>query len=611
VAGAHALALTVVGLALFHAQRRVGVLPFAGYLALLAGAAVATVLGRTLAAGALGSAPLALAVGLPVLVALVVPVHLLHGTVRAQVAAAFAPLAAGLLAAVTGGAAMVGVPVWAATLGPDPGAALGTGAVLWVGPVLTSAVLAGIYRTAPTVHPFVGAALAAGLGLVAGAGTGTVLAGSPASPVPAVDVGLVYLPMLLGAAPILAVSGYATYRLAGLYPRARQALARGELDEGDPVERALDLQRQQEDAAAEDRRRADAVRDLVEEADHGAYVCEPEGRITYANRGLARLLGRAGDLQGSNVRHLFSGRDEHGRPRLADAPVMPGRHEVEVPLPDGGTLPVEVAVEPAGDEALLGRVRDRTEEQLRQRVEEQKERAEFYLDLLRHDIGNHVTTPLNYLQMLASREDLPADAERYVEASETAVREIADLLGRIDVLSEVDELEPEPVDLGAILRSVGARFEETHERLDLTYRLPEGSVVVAGSPLLEEVFGNLVGNAARHAGEDARVELGATVRGGEAVAWVADDGPGLTDEQKARVFGRAARDEQAGGDGLGLYIVETVVEGLDGDVRARDRVPGHPAQGACFEVHLPVVEGAGSADGHGVAGGGRRAGSAA
>lgn len=592
VAGAQSAGIAVLAILVFQAHRRVGVLPFLALLTLLAALVPLTAHHTVLEAGPLGALSLSQAILAPVVITLVVLVHLMRGWRNAQIMASVPAFAGALVALSVTMVSYTDLWVLSSALPQNAGIPLGVGLALAFGAAFASVSLLGLHRVLPGTPALVSVSSASFLGVLA-QGVGISASGwAGALPAGSTLLGAFALPPTVGLGAVLVVTVYAAMQLANLWPQTRQALTarepigqRSQLDDAHALQKEYRLEREEE------REQADTLKQLVEEADHGAYVCTPEGRITYANKGLSRLLDQPDrDLEGENVRHVFGGRDKQGRPRFAQFPVKPGRHRATIQLPSGRKRALEIAVQPASEGTLYGRVRDRTEEVLRAQVEEQKERAEFYVDLLRHDIGNYVMTPLSYLQVLERREDLPEDAQEYVEASRSAVEDIADLLGRIDVLSDVDNLDPEPVDAAQIMRSVAESAQHTHGgSLRIQDDLPAGPVPVSGSPLLEEVFGNLVGNAVRHAGEDALVELGAEKEGTDWVLWVADDGPGVPDEEKETIFDRTHHDESAGGKGLGLYIVKTIVEALNGEVWVGDRVPESPPEGASFKIRLPAV----------------------
>jgi signal transduction histidine kinase len=94
---------------------------------------------------------------------------------------------------------------------------------------------------------------------------------------------------------------------------------------------------------------------------------------------------------------------------------------------------------------------------------------------------------------------------------------------------------------------------------------------------LERVVGNLVENAVRHASSRVRVEVA------DGLIAVVDDGAGIPDADRERVFDRFtrlddARSRDAGGAGLGLAIVRDLVERHGGTVRLLDAGPGVRAE---------------------------------
>jgi signal transduction histidine kinase len=101
-----------------------------------------------------------------------------------------------------------------------------------------------------------------------------------------------------------------------------------------------------------------------------------------------------------------------------------------------------------------------------------------------------------------------------------------------------------------------------------------------------QVVRNLIDNAARHA--RTAVAVGVTTDDDEVVLSVEDDGPGIADEDRARVFERftrldAARARDGGGSGLGLAVVKRIVDAHHGTVQ----ITNGSRTGARFEVRLP------------------------
>ncbi|WP_280231942.1 sensor histidine kinase [Nocardia cyriacigeorgica] len=158
------------------------------------------------------------------------------------------------------------------------------------------------------------------------------------------------------------------------------------------------------------------------------------------------------------------------------------------------------------------------------------------------------------------------------------------LLARLDA---GEQPRADRVDLRALIEQ-----EISHrigDRIPVEYTLPDEPIEVTGSrSQLARVLGNLVDNAQRHAATSVRVGL--TRSAGTAVIDVVDDGSGVPEADRERIFQRFVRLDEArsrddGGAGLGLAIVRDVVERHDGAIG----VEGAPRGGARFVVELPMA----------------------
>ena len=107
------------------------------------------------------------------------------------------------------------------------------------------------------------------------------------------------------------------------------------------------------------------------------------------------------------------------------------------------------------------------------------------------------------------------------------------------------------------------------------------------------MFSNIVGNSIKHSTGSVNVLmiLSTVSYGGKDHARISieDDGPGIPDEMKEKIFARSLHGlTRRTGHGLGLYLVKRIVEDHGGKVWAEDRVPGDHTQGARFVVLLPI-----------------------
>ncbi|WP_329023445.1 sensor histidine kinase [Streptomyces sp. NBC_00690] len=149
------------------------------------------------------------------------------------------------------------------------------------------------------------------------------------------------------------------------------------------------------------------------------------------------------------------------------------------------------------------------------------------------------------------------------------------------------------LDLGAMVREEAS--QRTHDRIAVTVDVVDGLDVVGSRSQLARVLGNLLDNAQRHA--DESVTAAVRAEGDRIVLTVADDGEGIPELERERIFERFVRLDDArtrddGGAGLGLAIARDVAERHGGTLTVRQG----PQGGALFEVSLPGAPGAGGED---------------
>ena len=210
------------------------------------------------------------------------------------------------------------------------------------------------------------------------------------------------------------------------------------------------------------------------------------------------------------------------------------------------------------------------------------------------DIAHELRTPLTVI-----RSDLEALLDGVYEPTpETlaSVQEETLLLGRlVDDLRALAQaeagqlrLERESLDLADLLSGVAAGFElqAKSQGQELGLDLPPDLPPVDADPLrVHQVAANLVSNALRHAPDAGRVVISAEALLAEVQVSVADDGPGIPEEDLARIFERFWRGTQprAQGSGLGLTIARELVRAHGG----RIWVESEPGKGSIFFFTLP------------------------
>lgn len=221
------------------------------------------------------------------------------------------------------------------------------------------------------------------------------------------------------------------------------------------------------------------------------------------------------------------------------------------------------------------------------------------------DIAHELRTPLSVI-----RGQLEAMLDGVLELSPenlSLAHEETILLGRlVDELRALSlaesgqlPLEKRRLDLGAVAGNMQAAFDPLAEADGIHLELvvaPDLPLVLADEARIQQVLGNLLSNALRHAGQgeatNPEVRLLVTTPGSAGVVRVsvADNGPGLSPEAQKHVFDRfwrsdAGRSRDRGGSGLGLAISRGIIIAHGGQIWV-DSVPG---DGATFTFELPVA----------------------
>jgi signal transduction histidine kinase len=224
-------------------------------------------------------------------------------------------------------------------------------------------------------------------------------------------------------------------------------------------------------------------------------------------------------------------------------------------------------------------------------INEQKSR---FLGIAAHDLRNPLSGILLTAEQLLEEDD-PARRPLELRRIINQARSMTDLIGRfLDVTAlETGQIQVhlEPLDLAEVARLHAQAFLPQAEakgiRLELL--LPEaGPQVLSDLKLLAQIVDNLLSNALKFSPRDRVVRVKVEDAGRTGRLRVEDQGPGLSKEDLARVFGWFAKlsaTPTAGESsvGLGLSIVKNMVDATGGSIRV-ESVPG---EGAAFIVDLP------------------------
>ena len=205
------------------------------------------------------------------------------------------------------------------------------------------------------------------------------------------------------------------------------------------------------------------------------------------------------------------------------------------------------------------------------------------------DASHELRTPIAALQ--ASVETLlreqPERPER--DRLEAAVARDSDRLGRlVDDLLGLARLEAHPtrtrVDLATVARPLVEDARTRSPRAEISLSVDADATVRGDTDALERVLRNLIDNALAAIEPTGRVDVHLRRLNGYVQVCVADDGPGVPEDQRQRIFERFVRlDPGKPGHGLGLAIAHRIAHQHDGDLTC-DPTPN----GACFTLRIPA-----------------------
>ncbi|CCQ34019.1 Signal-transducing histidine kinase protein [Halorhabdus tiamatea SARL4B] len=358
------------------------------------------------------------------------------------------------------------------------------------------------------------------------------------------------------------------------------------------VTQRKEAERELERARAQLRQVIDLVPDLL-------FAKDRDGRFLLANETTADAYGlSSAEVEGKLESAIIPDVEDAEQFREDDLAVIESGEPMVVPeeeltTADGETRILETTkipyeVQGSGEDAVLGYARDITElMEYERELEAQRDNLEVLNQVVRHDIRNELQLVVAYADLL--RRDADGTESDYAETVLEAARGAVDIIETARDVTEImlqSDADPTPVDLPTVLLEAVEDLRSRYERAVVTVKEPLPDVEVLADDMLASVFRNLLTNAVKHNDSDVP-EVTVTARAeGHVTVSVADNGPGIPEERRDAIFDQGETGLDSTGTGLGLYLVETLVDRYGGTVTVEDNDP----TGSVFVVTLPVAE---------------------
>jgi signal transduction histidine kinase len=233
-----------------------------------------------------------------------------------------------------------------------------------------------------------------------------------------------------------------------------------------------------------------------------------------------------------------------------------------------------------------------------QALKEADRHKDEFLAMLAHELRNPLAPIHNAIELMRIK---PLNDPQLTWARDVIARQLTSLTRLVDDLLDVSRitrgkinLTRQMVELEALIsraiETVHPLFDE--QKHQLTLELPEPGVKVFGdSTRLTQAIGNVLGNAAKYTDRGGQIIVSAVVRGKDVEISIRDNGIGIRPEMLPHVFElftQLDRDDgrTQGGLGIGLALVQRLVQMHGGDVSARSEGQG---KGSEFVIRLPVL----------------------
>ena len=357
-------------------------------------------------------------------------------------------------------------------------------------------------------------------------------------------------------------------------------------------------------AEAEARRKDEQLAGILRHSPNWVFIKDLAGRYSVADDSFRRAVGQdpvgkvAGDLFSPEVARLVTAGDD----QIVDQGID-DQAEIVIPLADGPHTFLATKF-PVRDEAgrVVGVGGIKTDVTAIRQAERTAREAvalrDRFLAMLSHELRNPLAAVLSATDLAVRAGPADSEASRWLGVIGRRARHMArlvdDLLDVARFTQDKVEVRGVPADLAAtvpgVLEEVRPWFDEAG--LTMIQVGPDGLLPVTGDPdRLVQVQVNLLRNAAKYTPVGGTVWYTLAQEGADAVVRVRDTGVGLSADMLGKVFDPFVQaddtlDRAAGGIGVGLTLVRSIVEAHGGTVEAHS--PG-PGAGSEFVVRLPLL----------------------
>jgi signal transduction histidine kinase len=221
----------------------------------------------------------------------------------------------------------------------------------------------------------------------------------------------------------------------------------------------------------------------------------------------------------------------------------------------------------------------------------ERNRAELYMDLITHDMGNINQGLLQSIQLAQYLENRPEKRKLVLERSVSLVKRGSRIISNTQKLSTLrsKEIDNYPVDPVEFIMDTFDRIreEEGDDNINLILNEKNPGIKIIADKDLQSVFYNLIHNAVKaQKGGKSVVEVSIGDNGSHVPIRISDHGKGIPDSFKRILFNRTTMTDRKLHSGIGLTLVKSLTDRFGARIWIEDRIEGDHSKGASFVVEF-------------------------
>ncbi len=357
-------------------------------------------------------------------------------------------------------------------------------------------------------------------------------------------------------------------------------------------------------------------RALFENSPHAIGLIDMKGKIIQCNSNVEKIFGyKPEEYLGKNFKDFLLFSKEHFNIILDSFKKLikgeiPEQQEMQLIRKDGSIIGVQLQaslVKLANETLIQVITQDITEKkQAEQKLQESEKKyreaynqVNFYKDLFAHDMNNILQNIISCEELTSLLEDDPGKVKKrkkYLSIIKEQVLRGKHLISNVQKLSQIEETEISLKKLDAcnILEEEIFSIKKTFPLKKINVKISDGnSFQVQANELLHDVFANILINAIKYNNnQNIEILINISNETHDGVNYVkfeiSDNGMGIPDIRKKIIFQRGYEEHKSGkGMGLGLSLVNKIIESYDGNIWVEDNVKGDWKNGSKFVILIP------------------------